>query len=181
VVEKMIRETINKKSETLDYQEVIKEFERAERAQKERERSNGVMYVLDDPKIRDYVENFYENSLCDPEKEYIRKEAQVILNSALARLHKVQRRRIQKYFFEGKSKTAIAQEECARESAVRRSLARTFETLRPLLQGTGIAKSDFAVYTPTRYIKHRREAKILAQQYPCTTVYFLSEGGGQYE
>ena len=120
----MIRETIKKKSETLDYQEVIKEFERAERAQKERERSNGVMYVLDDPEMRDYVENVYENSLCDPEKEYIRKEAQVILNSALARLHEVQRRRIQKYFFEGKSKTAIAQEEDARESAVRRSLAR---------------------------------------------------------
>lgn len=177
----MIRETIKKKSETLDYQEVIKEFERAERAQKERERSNGVMYVLDDPEMHDYVENFYENSFCDPEREYIRKEAHVILNSALARLHEVQRRRIQKYFFEGKSKTAIAQEEGARESAVRRSLARAFETHGPLLQGTGIAKSDFAVYTRARYIKHRRESKILAQQYPCTTVYFLGEGGGQYE
>ena len=75
----MIRETIKKKSETLDYQEVIKEFERAERAQKERERSNGVMYVLDDPEMRDYVENYYEGSLCNPEKECIRKEAKIYL------------------------------------------------------------------------------------------------------
>lgn len=98
----MIRNLINEQPDILNYQEVIKEFERAERAQKERERSNGVMYVLDDLEMRDYVENFYENSLCDSEKEYIRKEAQVILNRALASLHEVQRRRIQKYFFEGK-------------------------------------------------------------------------------
>ena len=67
------------------------------------------------------------------------------------------------------------------ESAVRRSLTRAYVTLRQLLEGTGISKSDFAVYAPTRYIKHRREAKILAQQYPCTTVYFLDERGGQHE
>lgn len=75
----MIQEKIKRHPGILDYQEVIKEFERAERAQKERERSNGVMYVLDDPEMRDYVENYYEGSLCNPEKECIRKEAKIYL------------------------------------------------------------------------------------------------------
>jgi len=100
---------------------------------------------------------------------------------ALAKLTEDQYRRIQKHFFEGKSKVKIAKEEGVDESAVRRSLTRAYVTLRQLLEGTEISKSDFAVYAPTRYIKHRREAKILAQQYPCTTMYFLDEGGGQHE
>ena len=124
---------------------------------------------------RCYIENFYRNSVCKPEREYIRKEARGILAGALAKLTEDQYRRIQKHFFEGKSKVQIAKEEGVDESAVRRSLTRAYVTLRPLLEGTGISKSDFAVYAPTRYIKHRREAKILAQQYPCTTVYFLDE------
>ncbi len=177
----MIQKKIKRHPGILDYQEVIKEFERAERAQKERERSNGVMYVLDDPEMRDYVENYYEGSLCNPEKECIRKEAKIYLEECLAKLPEDQRRRIQKHFFEGKKKTEIAREEGARESAVRRSLTRAYKTLRPLLMNAGISKSDFAVYTPTRYIKHRREAKILEHQYPCTTVYFLDEGCGQHE
>ena len=177
----MIRDLINKQPDILNYQEVIKEFERAERAQRERERSNGVMYVLDDAEMRDYVENFYEGSLCDPEKECIRKEAKKILEDSLAKLPVDQRRRIQKHFFDGKSKTAIAQEEGVDESAVRRSLERAYKPLRPLLMNAGTTKADFAVYTPTRYIKHRRESKILEHRYPCTTVYFLDEGGGQHE
>ncbi len=83
----MIRERIKQSPDTQNYMEVIKEFERAERAQKECESSNGVLYVLDDPDMRDYIENFYRNRVCEPEREYIRKEARGILTGALAKLY----------------------------------------------------------------------------------------------
>ena len=67
------------------------------------------------------------------------------------------------------------------ESVVHRSLTRAYKPLKPLLMDAGTTKSDFAVYTPKRYIKHRREPKILEHQYPCTIVYFLDEGGDQHE
>ena len=44
----MIRERIKQSPDTQNYMEVIKEFERAERAQKERERSNAVILTPSD-------------------------------------------------------------------------------------------------------------------------------------
>ena len=83
----MIRERIKQSPNTQNYMEVIKKFERAERAQKECERSNGVLYVLDDPGLRDYIENLYRNRVCEPGREYIRKEARGILAGVLAKLY----------------------------------------------------------------------------------------------
>lgn len=51
----------------LEYEMVLKEFDRAERAQAERDRSNGVYYRLDDDEMSDYIQNFCINNLANPE------------------------------------------------------------------------------------------------------------------
>ena len=157
-------------SNRIDYREVIREFERAEHAQAERDRSNGVVLRLDIPETRSYIESFYTSDVGNPEKEYFKKLSSEILTDALAQLSKDQYRRIMKYHFDGKSKTQIAREENVDESAVRRSLERAYETLRGLLTGTELSKQDCEKPVPTRYIKHRRAKKKLQEQYPCLIV-----------
>lgn len=157
-------------SNKTDYREVIREFERAEHAQAERDRSNGVVLRLDIPETRSYIESFYTSDVGNPEKEYFKKLSSELLTNALAQLSKDQYRRIMKYHFDGKSKVQIAKEENVDESAVRRSLERDYETLRGLLTGTELSKQDFEKPVPTRYLKHRREKKKLQEQYPCLIV-----------
>jgi hypothetical protein len=165
----------------LEYEMVLKEFDRAERAQAERDRSNGVYYRLDDDEMSDYIQNFCINNLANPEREFLRKWYTEILYDALKKLPEVQLRRVYKHFFARKCYCEIAREENVDESAVRRSIERAIIRLKPLLCGTGISKSDFERPVPTRYIKHRREKKTLEKMYPVQTVISDYEGGDLYE
>lgn len=136
------------------WQNVLKEFDRAEHAQQERDRSNGMTFSLDDPFVIRYIESHCDNAKSTPEHIVIRKIYGKVLKDSLKTLSPEQQRRINKYFWENMSYSEIAEIEGVDESAVRRSIGRALVRLRKTLCNTGISPSDFTEHSVTRYIKH---------------------------
>lgn len=113
-----------KTQEAKTWQEVVEDFDRAEHALEERNRSNGLAYSLDDEKIRDFLENQCVDCHKNLHRVFVKKEAYRILYEALKALSDSQKRRIYRRFWERKSCSEIARLEGVDESAVRRSIER---------------------------------------------------------
>lgn len=143
-----------KTQETKTWKEVVEKFDRAEHALEERDRSNGLVYSLDDENIRDFLENQCVDCHKNPHRVFVKKEAYRILYEALKALSDSQRCRMHLRFWEQKSYSEIARLEGVDESAVRRSIERGLRQLKKKLTGTGVTANDFAERSPTRYVKH---------------------------
>lgn len=131
-----------------------KEFDKAEHAQRERDRSNGLVYSLDNERIRSYLESQCIAYDVDPCRIFIRMESHRLLYEALRSLPGKQAVRIYRCFWERKSCSEIARLEGVDESAVRRSIERGLRQLKKKLTGTGVTANDFAERSPIRYVKH---------------------------
>lgn len=168
------------KAET--WQEAMEEFDRAERAQKGRDKSNGLVYSLDDETVRDYLENQCVDCHQNPCRVLIKKEAFHTLSEALKSLTTTQRRRITRFVLEQKSYSEIARLEGVDESAVRRSIERGLLQLRKKLIGTSISGNDFSEHSQIRYVKHSHSKKETTDRQnesdPLINIY---EGGTQNE
>lgn len=104
------------------WQEAMEEFDHAEKAQRGRDKSNGLRYSLDDEEIRDYLESQCATCHQNPSSVLIKKEAHRMLYEALSSLSTTQKHRIFLHFWEQKSYSEIARLEGVDESAVRRSI-----------------------------------------------------------
>lgn len=62
---------------------LVKEFDKAQHAQKERDRRNGLVFSLDDERLRDYLESRCMAYDVDPCRIFIRMESYRILYDAL--------------------------------------------------------------------------------------------------
>ncbi len=136
------------------WKEAMEEIDRAEHALEERDRSNGLVYSLDDENIRDFLENQCADCHKNPHRVLVKKEAYRILYEALGTLPDSQKHRIYRRFWERKSYSEIARLEGVDESAVRRSTQRGLRQLKKKLTCTGVTANDFAERVPTRYVKH---------------------------
>lgn len=143
---------------------LVKEFDKAEHAQKERDRRNGLVFSLDDERLRDYLESRCMAYDVDPFRIFIRMESYRILYDALNGLLGKQAVRIYRHFFCEENYSQIARSEGVDESAVRRSIERGLIQLRKKLFGTGISTGDFAIRSPTRYVKHFHPKKEAADR-----------------
>lgn len=149
----------SKTQEAKNWREAIKEFDKAEHAQRERDRSNGLVYSLDDEEIRDYLEHQCAECHLNPHRVLVRKEAVRTLYHLMNELSPAQKGRIQLHFWEQKSYSEIARLEGVDESAVRHSIQRGLKQLKKGLIGTGVSENDFAEHLPTRYVKHFHSKK----------------------
>lgn len=162
------------------WQETMEEFDRAERAQEERDRSNGLIYSLDDETVRDYLENQCVDCHQNPCRVLIKKEAFHTLSDALDSLTTTQRRRITQFVLAQKSYSEIARLEGVDESAVRRSIERGLLQLRKMLIGTSISGNDFSEHSQTRYVKHFHPKKETTdRQNGKASLININEGGVQ--
>lgn len=158
----------------------MEEFDRAEHALEERDRSNGLVYSLDDENIRDFLENQCADCHKNPHRVFVKKEAYRILYDALKALSDSQKRRILLRFWEQKSCSEIARLESVDESAVRHSIGRGLRQLKKKLAGTGVTANDFAERVPTRYVKHYHPKKESTdRQNGKASLININEGGAQ--
>lgn len=157
------------------WQEAIQAFDRAEHAQAERDRSNGLFYSLDDETIRDRLESHCMDARQTPYRALVRREARRILREGMDELSASQRQRIYLHFWEGESYCEIARAEGVDESAVRRSIQRGLAQLKKHLSGTGITTADFALRVPTHYVKHtrRKKTETIRQPNPTSIIEFV--------
>lgn len=167
-------------AKTKTWQDVMEEFDQAEHAQEERDRSNGLIYSLDDETDRDYLENLCVDCHQDPWRILVKREALHILSNALESLTTAQRRRIARSVLERKHYSEIARLEGVDESAVRRSVERGLHQLRKRLIATSISGNDFSVHSQTRYVKHFHPKKETAdRQNESDLLIHIYEGGAQ--
>lgn len=167
-----------KTQEAKTWREVVEDFDRAEHALEERDRSNGLAYSLDDKKIRDFLENQCVDCHKNPHRVFVKKEAYRILYEALKALSDSQRRRMHLRFWEQKSCLEIARLEGVDESAVRRSIERGLRQLKKKLTGTGVTANDFTERSPTRYVKHFHPKKPTADRQKAKTSIIKFDDGG---
>ena len=164
------------------WQEAMEAFEQAEHAQEERDRSNGLVYSLDNGKIRDFLESRCAGTRESPERIVIKAASRQALYQALNGLPPTQKRRIAQFFFQQKSYSKIARFEGVDESAVRHSVKRALIQLRKALKGTSISARDFSEHHPTRYVKHFHPNKETAdRQNKSTPLINMDEGGAADE
>ncbi len=109
---------------------LVKEFDKGERAQKERDRRNRLAFSLDDERLQDYLESRCMAYDVDPCRIFIRMESYRILYDALNSLLGKQAVRIYRYFFCEENYSQIARSEGVDESTVRRSIERGLIQLR---------------------------------------------------
>ena len=149
----------HKKLESTNWREAMQESKRAEHARRERDRSNGVCFSLDDERYRDRVELRCVRVDDSPERIAICEQSKETLYAMLERLTETQQRRIYLRFWERMGYCAIANGEGMDESAVRRCIEKALAKLKKLLSDMCISQEDFAKPPMTVYIKHRRKKK----------------------
>ena len=141
------------------WQEAIQAFNRAEHAQRERDRSNGMIFSLDDPIERTYVESHCDSTKTTPERIVIRQISKELLITALETLPQKQQKRIVRYFWGSHNYSEVARREGVTESSVRRSIGFGLARMHKELRDSGITAGDFTEYHPTRYRGHFRKKK----------------------
>lgn len=165
----------------IEAQEVIDEFERKEKAYRQRERDNSVRYWLDDENMSTYAQSHCINMFKTPLQILVQRHSHGLLNEALSQLSEEQLSRIYKRFYLCMSFVEIAKQENVDESAVRHCINRALKRLKALLEGTDISKQDFENHISTRYVRHSNVKRYRDMQDAASTAISLYGGGDVYE
>ncbi len=115
---------------TSEHGEAIKEYDRNEDKFKKRSRRHGHIYDVCDGEFETHHPEF---AVDDLEEKVLKEMEYEKLRSAISMLKPIQKQRLIKYFFDGKSSRQIALEEGVNYSAVDKSIYSALENLKKFL------------------------------------------------